>query len=106
MKHRLLAVLVVAGVLTAASLPTGSSQPPPAARRTVFSPLKVGQPVALKERGALYEVVTVAEAGPLTHKVVEVGDDFIVLLDEAGVTETRIPLTAVRAVVGLQFKGK
>lgn len=100
-------VLLVASALVFAGLfSTATSQPPPAARRTVFSPLKAGQSVVLKERAGLYEVGTMDEAGPMTHKVVEVGDDFLVLRDEAGAVESRIPVTAVRAVVHVRTKLK
>ncbi len=60
----------------------------------------------MKERGGLYEVGTTDEAGPLTHKVVEFGDDFLVLRDEAGSIESRIPVTAVRAVIHVRTKAK
>jgi len=83
---------------------TATSQPPPVARKTVFSALKVGQSVAVKDKGALYEISTTDDDGPQTHKVVEVGDDYIVLRDAAEVTTSRIPVTAVRAVVAIKTK--
>src|SRR5689334_21223735 len=63
----------------------------------IFAPLKEGQTVALKEAGGRYEIALVPglEAG---HKVVEIGPDYIVLTDAAGVTETRIPVCSVKAV--------
>jgi hypothetical protein len=42
----------------------------------------------------------------MTHKVLEIEHDFIVLRDEAGSVETRIPTTAVRAVVHVRTKSK
>jgi hypothetical protein len=100
-------VLLAAVALACAGLfSTATSQPPPAARRTVFSTLKVGQSVVVKERNGLHEVSTMDEAGPMTHKIVEVGDDFLVVRDEAGVTESRIPVTAVRAVIYVRTKPK
>lgn len=106
MNRRTVAVLLAAVVGLAILFSTATSQPPPAARRSVFSTLKAGQSVTLKERAGLYEVGTIDEAGPLTHKVVEVGDDFLVLRDEAGAVESRIPVTAVRAVVHVTTKAK
>jgi len=97
----LIAVAALAGLFS-----TATSQPPPAARRTVFSTLKAGQSVPLKERAGLYEVGTVDEGGPLTHKVVEIGDDYLVLKEDAGTVESRIPVTAVRAVIHVKTKGK
>jgi hypothetical protein len=105
--NRYTATLLVASVFAFAMLlSTATSQPPPATRRTVFTSLKAGQSVTLKERVGLYEVGTTDEAGPLTHKVVEVGDDFLVLKDEAGTVESRIPVTAVRHVVHVTTKAK
>jgi hypothetical protein len=105
MNRNTVAVLLVAAALVCAGLfSTATSQPPPAARRTVFSTLKVGQSVVVKERNGLYEVSTMDEAGPMSHKVVEVGDDYLVVRDEAGVLESRIPVTAVRAVVHIRTK--
>ncbi len=85
---------------------TATSRPVAAARRTVFSTLKVGQSVTLKEKGGLYEIGTLDEAPLLTHKVAEIGDDYIVLVDGVGIAETRIPVTAVRAVGMLKTKAK
>ena len=102
----LIAVVAAALIGAVLSSTTATSQPPAVARRTVFFTLKVGQPVVLKDKGGLYEIGTTDAATPLTHKVAEIGDDFIVVQDEAGVTETRIPVTAVRAVILLKTKGK
>ena len=63
----------------------------------VLAPLKKGQTVALKDVGGRYEI-TLVPGVELGHKVVEVGPDFIVLLDASGVDETRIPIFAVKAV--------
>lgn len=104
MSRRIVATLIAVTFAVVALFSTATSQPTPATRRSVFSTLKAGQSVTLKERGGLYEVGTLDEAGPLTHTVVEVGDDFLVLRDDAGVTESRIPVTAVRAVVLVRTK--
>jgi hypothetical protein len=93
-------------VVVAFTVSTGTSQPPPAPKRTIFSTLKVGQPVTLKEKGPAWEIGTTDDEAPLTHKVAEVGEDYIVLRDEAGSVESRIPVTAVRAVADVRPKGK
>ncbi len=85
---------------------TATSQQPPVVRRSVFSTVKAGQAVSLKERAGLYEIGTTDEGGPLTHKVVEVGDDYFVVKDDAGTVESRIPVTAVRVVVHTKTKEK
>jgi hypothetical protein len=104
MNRTIVVLLVASGLVFAMLLSTATSQPPPAARRSIFSTLKVRQSVTLKERAGLYEIGTTDEAGPLTHKVVEVADNFLVLRDEAGTVESRIPVTAVRAVVHIRAK--
>ena len=77
-------------------------QPKPAG---VLSTLKVGKAVNLKDDGQRY-LITVIDGEmnlPQSHKVLEVGTDFIVLEDFTGFNETRIPLTSIKAVV--HFKG-
>jgi hypothetical protein len=97
---------VVAAVMLALAVTTGASQPPEAPRKTIFSTLKVGQSVTLKDKGPAWEIHTTDDETPLTHKVAEVGEDYIVLHDEPGAVETCIPVTAVRAVVHVRTKGK
>jgi hypothetical protein len=104
--RRVLLHVLAAGLVVTVLLSTATSQPTPAARRTIFSTLKVGQAVTLKDKGGLYEIGTVDDAERLTHKVVEIGDDYIAVQDEVGVTDTRIPLTAVRAVVSVKIKSR
>jgi hypothetical protein len=97
---------MLAAVMVAVVVSTGSSQPPPAVKKTVFSALKVGQAVSLKDKATGWEIGTTDDETVLMHKVAEIGDEYIVLHDEAGSVETRLPLTAVRAVVHLRTKGK
>jgi hypothetical protein len=104
--RRVLLHVLAAGLVVTVLLSTATSQPTPAARRTIFSTLKVGQAVTLKDKGGLYEIGTVDDAERLTHKVVEIGDDYIAVQDEVGLTDTRIPTTAVRAVVQVRTKPK
>jgi hypothetical protein len=78
---------------------------PAEARRTsVLAPLKVGQSVALQDHGGSYEIRLMDVDVPLGHSVVEVGQDYIVLTDIAEVTETRIPIYAIKAVVPVKTK--
>ena len=62
--------------------------------------LDVGQEVNLKAASGGYEIgVFKANPGPLGHKVVEVGADYVVLQDIRGnVTTTRIPIYSIKAV--------
>lgn len=63
----------------------------------ILGALQKDQKVALKEAGGGYQI-GVVQGVPLGHKVVEVGSDYVVLEDIAGITETRIPIYAIRAV--------
>lgn len=71
----------------------------------VFAPLEEGQQVVLKEVGDRYQITVVpgVEAG---HKVVEVGTDYVVLLDPAGVNEIRIPIYSVKSVTIMRLPRK
>lgn len=72
----------------------------------VFAPLKVGQAVALQDHGGSFEIRLLDVDVPMSHTVVEVGQDYVVLKDIADVAETRIPIFAVKAVVLLKTKLK
>ena len=39
---------------------------------------------------------------PLGQKVIEVGVDYVVVEDAAGVTDTRIPVTSIKAITKLK----
>jgi len=99
----LIAVSIIGLVVIA---PTATTQQPLVARKTVFSTLKVGQAVTLRDKGNLYEIGTMDLDLPMTHRVVEIADDFIVLRDESELIETRIPVTAVRAVIHMKTRPK
>jgi hypothetical protein len=103
-----LVVLFLAAVAVAATFSTSSSQPPqPAAKKTIFSTLKVGQTITLYSKGASWDIATldtVPDAG--SHKVIEINDDFIVLKDIIDVAEVRIPIFAVRSVTDIHMKQK
>ena len=70
----------------------------------VFSMLKVGQPVSLKDEGAAYRISFMEPEISLSHTVVEIGEDFVVVRDIAGVKETRVPVFAVKAVEKVRVK--
>jgi hypothetical protein len=74
--------------------------------RNVFSSLKVGQSVTLKDEGAAYSISYFDQDLPLAHKVVEIGEDFVVVRDVAGVQETRIPVFALKGIAKVVTKSK
>jgi hypothetical protein len=63
----------------------------------VLAPLEKGQTVRLKEVAGRYEI-GLMPGFDLGHKVIEVGQDFVVVEDLAAFTQTRIPLYSIRAV--------
>ena len=67
----------------------------PAAR--FLGKLKVAQEVTLKETNGRYEIIVMKRL-PLGHKIVEIGDDYIELLDVSGVTTTIIPIYSIKAI--------
>ena len=95
MKRRIVMIAAVALVALAVGV---AAAPKAEAKKGLFAPLEVGQQVGLKEAGGGY-TITVMVGVPLGQKVVEVGTDYVVLEDPTGMTQTRIPVTAVRAVV-------
>jgi hypothetical protein len=89
----LIAVLVMFSVAASPQKPQG-----------VLAPLKVGQSVALQDRGGSWEIRLTDVEVPMGHTVVEVGQDFVVLKDIAEATESRIPIFAIKAVVLVKTK--
>ena len=97
MKRIVLLLPVIAVVL----LTIGAADVP---KKTVFSSLKVGQQVGLKDHGTAFEISFLSEDVPQSHKIIEIGEDFVVLEDVAEVTQTTIPVYSVKAVVRLNVK--
>lgn len=71
----------------------------------VLANLKVDQAINVKEVLGRY-LLTVIEGEsklPMPHTILELGADYIVVRDFTGLTETRIPIYSIQAVVN--FKG-
>jgi len=103
MNRPLTALLLSAFVAFASFTPISHGQEK--ARRGILSVLKEGQSVNVKEVAGRYEI-TLIEDVPLSHKVIEVGADYVVVEDVAGVTETRIPVYSIKAIVRLKVPKK
>jgi len=69
--------------------------------RGVFSFLQVGQKVNLKEEGEGFTITFFERELPQSHKVLEIGKDFIVLESVSGI-ETTVPVYSLRAVVKMK----
>lgn len=100
MTRPLIALFVSAFLAVSLSTATGHGQEQ--ARKGFLSVLKEGQSVSVKELGGRFEI-TVLKDVKLGHKVIEVGSDYVVVEDAAGVTETRIPVYSIKAVVRLKL---
>ena len=72
--------------------------------RGVFSMLKVGQAVSLKDEGSAYSISFLETEVPLGHTVIEIGDDYIVVRDIAGVKDVVVPVYAVKSVDKVRTK--
>lgn len=96
-------VVVVMGLAVVFSVHVADEPKKPSG---LFSTLKVGQTVTLKEEGASFSISYFDHETPLAHKVTEIGSDHIVLQNVAGMTETTIPIYAVKSVVKVRTKAK
>lgn len=100
-------VIVLLLIVAATGAYNVMGQAPAEKQSTFLSALKEGQHVSLKEVAGRYEITTVeGVAAVQSHKVVEIGADYVVIQDVAGVTESRIPLWSIKAVTRLKVPGK
>ena len=70
----------------------------------VFSSLKIGQSVTLKDEDTGITISFFDEELPLAHKIIEIGDDFIVVRDIANMTETTIPVFSIGKIVKVRTR--
>lgn len=93
----------IAGALIAIAAFTVSGQAPAQPRQGFLSALKQGQAVSLKEVGGRFEISMIDDIpGPLGFKVIEIGPDYLTVVDIADVTETRIPTFSIKSIVRLK----
>ena len=93
--------LLVLGVLTI------MAQTPADRHRPFLAVLKAGQSVSMKDVSGKYEISTVEGVAAVQgHKVVEIGSDFVVVQDIFGVTESRIPVHSIKAIIRLKVPTK
>jgi len=71
-------------------------------KKTFLSVLKEGSVVSVKEVGGKYDI-TVIKNAPVGSKVLEIGNDYVVLEDPAGVIETRIHVTSIKSIIRLKL---
>lgn len=70
----------------------------------VFSGLKVGQSVSLKDEGRAFTITFFEPELQQSHTVIEVGNDYVVVRDIAEISETVVPVYAVKAIVKVRTK--
>lgn len=99
--NRLVSVLFVSAFVTLASF-TVSGQAPDKLRKGFLGVLSEGQSCVVKEVGGRFEITMMKDV-KLGQKVIEVGNDFIVVEDIAGVTESRIHVTSIKAIVKIKM---
>lgn len=94
-------------LVVAASAFTLSAQAPAEKQRTFLSSLNEGQPVSIKEVTGRYEISTLEGVpGVQGYKVVEVANDYVVIQDIAGISESRIPVYSIKAIIKVKVPGK
>jgi len=91
---------VVVATLLLAITTTSYGQDKP--KKTFLSALKEGQLVSVKEVAGRYEITAMKNA-PVGSKVLEIGTDYVVLEDPAGVMETRIHVTSIKSIIRLKL---
>lgn len=99
------AVAAAAGWLCGSHSPTSANAAEQLAQergpRGFLAGLRVGQSVIVKDAAGRYELTLHDDLplGPLGPKVTEVGVDYVVIDDGVGVSETRIPVYAIKSIV-------
>ena len=69
--------------------------------------LKPGELIAVEEKNGRYQLGLFPKTFcPLSHTVVEVGTDFVVVRDLAGITDTIIPMYSISSIKVLRVGGK
>ncbi|HEV8069520.1 MAG TPA: hypothetical protein VGP76_17400 [Planctomycetaceae bacterium] len=96
-------LVVASAVLT---LSSSFAVEAPNKSKGIFSALKVGQPVTLKDHGTAYSISFMDDGTPLTHTVIEVGGDYFVVQDLAGVTDSVVPFYSLKGIVRVRTKLK
>ena len=99
--------LVIFLALIAIGTITVSGQAPVKPQIGVLSILKVGQSVNVKDVAGRFEFSTFDDGlTVLSHKVIEIGPDYVMVEDIAGVAETRIPIYSIKSFVKFKVPQK
>lgn len=96
----LLAAFIAIGTITV------TGQTPDKPRLGFLSALKAGQSVAVKEVAGRFEILIDDSLKDLSHKIIEVGPELVVVEDIGGLIETRIPVYSIKCIVRLRVPQK
>ena len=66
--------------------------------------LKFGQTVNLKDHGSAYSIGFAEPEVPLSHTVVEIRQDYVVVRDISGVKDVVVPVYSVKALEKVRVK--
>lgn len=71
-----------------------------------LSPLKKDQKVGLTETSNGYQIIVYKNPvnGLMPYKILEVGNDYIVIEDFTGVKEIRIPIYSIKSIQTIKIK--
>ena len=102
-----LVLLLAAVIAIALGTINVSGQAPDKPRPGFLSALKTGQGIMFKEVAGRFEVSMFDDdTQTLSHKVIEVGTDFLTIEDIGGLTETRLPIYSIKSIVRLKVPKK
>jgi len=84
-----------------------SQQPRPQPTNAILGLLKKGQAISVKDAGFNYELTAFAD-GPetLSHTVIEITPDYVLVRNLAGVIDTAIPLWSIKAISTVRLGAK
>ena len=99
--NRHLIALYLSAFVTVASF-TATSHGQEKARKGFLSVLKEGQSVSVREVVGRFEITLMKDV-KLGQQVIEVGADYLVIEDIAGVKETRIHVTSIKSITRLKL---
>ena len=97
---RILFLMLAASVIAVAAVLGHPNDDQNRTTKTVFlDRLKPGQAVVLNDKQGCYEIgIFPKEIQPLSHSVIEVGQDYVVLRDLANVTDTIVPIYSIKCI--------
>lgn len=98
MRISLLATALLA-IIAACTLGSAADSQP---EKGIFATLTPDQPIVLKEVGDKYEINALELGARLSHVVVEVGSNHIVVRDSVGLIETRIPVYSIKSILTMK----